>query len=432
MAAAALFLSRFQAKQLAYADIASSVLVAIIVAGYVVIARRVHLRNLLVGSMLFFASNCAVFWALDHYYSRLVWLFPAFYIWVKIFGVLVPTQIWTVANYVLTTREAKRVFGMVGGGRSCGLDLLRLLLQNDDPELRHGKPAAGHGGFRSDLRRTGDPDLAQRAGGGWREDVKSKRGRGQNSPRNLHQSMRLVFTTPYLRAIAAVICVSSLVTTLTGWQFLAIAQQTLVRKDALAIFLGNFNFYAGILSLLFQLLFTTRFLRRFGIGTALFMLPATVFMGSAGLLVFGTLAAVTTLKSCDQVLRYSLDQSTRELLYLPLAARVKIQVKWFLDTVVWRLGDGLSGLAVLDFRHPVAHAGTPDQLGCAGAGQRLAGVGCDRAQGICRHPEGKHQPASRGRGAGLHVGAGPFDRRVAGEQSYSVGSQRDSLCPQLV
>ena len=120
VAAAALFLSRFQAKQLAYADIASSVLVAFIVSGYVVIARRVHLRNLVVGSMLFFASNCAIFWVLDHYYSRLIWLFPAFYIWVKIFGVLVPTQIWTVANYVLTTREAKRVFGMVGGGGVAG------------------------------------------------------------------------------------------------------------------------------------------------------------------------------------------------------------------------------------------------------------------------------------------------------------------------
>ena len=99
-------------------------------------------------------------------------------------------------------------------------------------------------------------------------------GCGQNGPRNISQSMRLVFPLRYLRAIAAVICVSSLVTTLTGWQFLAIAQQILVKKDALAIFLGNFNFYAGILSLLFQLLLTTRFLRRFGIGTALFMLPA--------------------------------------------------------------------------------------------------------------------------------------------------------------
>ena len=161
--------------------------------------------------------------------------------------------------------------------------------------------------------------------------------------------MRVVFATPYLRAIAAVICISSLVTTLTGWQFLAIAQQALVKKDALAIFLGNFNFYAGILSLLFQLLLTTRFLRRFGIGTALFVLPATVLLGSAGLLAFGTLAAVLALKSCDQVLRYSLDKSTPELLYLPLSARIKIQVKWFIDTVVWRLGDGLSGLAVLVF-----------------------------------------------------------------------------------
>ena len=161
--------------------------------------------------------------------------------------------------------------------------------------------------------------------------------------------MRTVLASPYLRAIAAVICISSLVTTLTGWQFLAIAQQALVKKDAVAIFLGNFNFYAGIFSLLFQLLLTTRFLRRFGIGTALFVLPGTVFLGSAGLLAFGNLSAALTLKSCDQVLRYSLDKSTAELLYLPLPARVKIQVKWFIDTVVWRLGDGLSGLTVLLF-----------------------------------------------------------------------------------
>ena len=68
--------------------------------------------------------------------------------------------------------------------------------------------------------------------------------------------MRVVFSSSYLRAIAAVICIGSLVTTLTGWQFLAIAQQTLKGKDALAAFFGDFNFYAGILSLAFQLLLT--------------------------------------------------------------------------------------------------------------------------------------------------------------------------------
>src|SRR6202158_5585938 len=348
VAAAALFLSRFQARHLAYADIASAVLVAFVIAGYVMIARRVHLRNLLVGSMLFFASNCAIFWVLAHYDSHLVWLFPAFYIWVKIFVVIVPTQIWTLANYVLTTREAKRVFGMVGGGGVAGWIFSgyfsKAMTRSSGTEsLLVGLVVFGSlcAGLVILIWRSGQEAVA---GGHEIEE-----GSGKNSPRNLHQSARLVFPTPYSRAIAAVIFISSLVTTLTGWQFLAIAQQALVTKDALAIFLGNFNFYAGILSLLFQLLFTTRFLRRFGIGTALFMLPATVLMGSVGLLVFGTLTAVTALKSCDQVLRYSLDQSTRELLYLPLAARVKIQVKWFLDTVVWRMGDGLSGLAVLVF-----------------------------------------------------------------------------------
>ena len=171
-------------------------------------------------------------------------------------------------------------------------------------------------------------------------------GTAETGPRNLSQSMRLVFSSPYLRAIAAVICISSFVTTLTGWQFLAIAQQALITKDALAIFLGNFNFYAGVLSLLFQLLLTTRFLRRFGIGTSLFVLPFTVLLGSAGVLVLGTLGAVVALKGCDQVLRYSLDKSTTELLYLPLAARLKLQVKWFIDTVIWRLGDGMSSTYV--------------------------------------------------------------------------------------
>src|ERR1700736_3809393 len=348
VAAAALFLSRFQARQLAYADISSSVLVAVVVAVYVVVARRVHLRNLLLGSMLFFASNCAVFWVLAHRYASLVWLFPALYIWVKVFGVLAPTQIWTLANYVLTTREAKRVFGMVGGGGVAGWIFSGYFSKTVTRHFGTESLLVGMvffvlicAGLVILIWRSGQAAVA---GGNEIEE-----GTGQNSPRNLNQSMRLVFATPYLRAIAAVICVSSLVTTLTGWQFLAIAQQALVRKDRLAIFLGNFNFYAGILSLLFQMLLTTRFLRRFGIGTALFMLPTTVFLGSAGLLAFGTLSAAVTLKGCDQVLRYSLDKSTSELLYLPLPARLKIQVKWFIDTVVWRLGDGLSGLAVLIF-----------------------------------------------------------------------------------
>ena len=346
VAGAALFLSRFQAKQLAYADIASALVVALVVAGYVLVARRVPLLGLLLASTLFFASNCALFWALAHYHFHLSFLFPVFYIWVKIFGVLLPTQIWTLANYVLTTREAKRVFGMVGGGAIAGWIFSGYFSKTVARNFGTESLLLGMALFL--LICTGLIVLIWRSGRvavGGAHDMTS----AGNSPRNLFASMRVVFSSSYLRAIAAVICISSLVTTLTGWQFLALMQQFLVKKDAIAAFYGDFNFYAGVLSLLFQLLLTSRFLRRFGIGTALFVLPTTVLLGSVGLLAFGTLGAAVALKGCDQTLRYSLDKSTAELLYLPLPARIKLQVKWFIDTVIWRLGDGLSGLAVLLF-----------------------------------------------------------------------------------
>jgi AAA family ATP:ADP antiporter len=345
VAGAALFLSRFQAKELAYAQIASALLVALVIAGYVVIARRIVFRDLLVYSMLFFSATCAAFWGLTHYYPRLIWVFPAFYVWVKIFGVLGATQVWTLANYVLTTREAKRVFGMVGGGGIAGWIFAGFL----------SKTMANRFGTESLLLAmtlfvficAGLVILVWRSGRGLVGDV--QKSAGETAPRNLSTSLQLLFATPYLRAIATVICLGSLVTTLTDWQFLAIGQQFLVKKDVMAVFFGNFNFYSGVLGLLFQLLLTARFLRRFGIGTALFVLPVTVFMGSAGLLVLGTLGSAVALKGGDQVLRYSVDKSTAELLYLPIPAGVKLQVKWFIDTVIWRLGDGLSGLMVLIF-----------------------------------------------------------------------------------
>lgn len=345
VAGAALFLSRFQARELAYADIASALLVALVVMGYVVVARRVPFIGLLLATTTFFATNCAVFWALAHYHFHVSVLFPVFYVWVKIFGVLVPTQIWTLANYLLTTREAKRVFGMVGGGAIAGWIFSGYFSKTVAKKFGTEPLLLGMALFL--VICTGLILLTWRTG--RVVTVDRHQTDPTNNSRDLLASMRIVSSSPYLRAIAAVICISSLVTTLTGWQFLALMQQFLVKKDAIAVFYANFNLYAGVLGLAFQLLLTARFLRRFGIGTALFVLPTTVLLGSAGLLIFGNLWAAVALKGCDQTLRYSLDKSTAELLYLPLSARIKMQAKWFIDTVVWRLGDGLSGLAVLLF-----------------------------------------------------------------------------------
>jgi len=343
----ALFLARFKAVQLPYVDIASAVLVGFVVAGYIYVSRRVSLRTVLVGSQLFFAANCALFWSLAHYY-HLTWLFPIFYVWVGIFGVLAPTQVWTLANYALTTREAKRVFGMVGGGGIAGAIFAGFFSKTVAKAFGTESLLLGMAlllltcsllmlvMWQTRQVQAGDPDE-----GGART---TESGLG-----DLRHSMGLIASSPYLLAIAAVICISSFVTTLTGWQFKAIAKDFLVNKDALAIFFGDFYFYVAVLSLVLQLLLTTRCLRKFGIGALLFVLPLVVFAGSANLLLMGTLGAVVFLKGSDQVLRYSIDKSTVELLYLPLPGSVKLRTKWFIDTVIWRMGDGLAGITVLIF-----------------------------------------------------------------------------------
>jgi AAA family ATP:ADP antiporter len=128
-----------------------------------------------------------------------------------------------------------------------------------------------------------------------------------------------------------------------------VAQAFIPTKDHLAVFFGDFTFYAGILALIVQLLVTSRFLSRFGIGVALCALPLGLIVTSAYMLFAGTLLSVILLRGADWVWRYSIDKSTVELLYLPLPGRIKFQVKWFIDTVIWRMGTGVAGLTVLFF-----------------------------------------------------------------------------------
>jgi AAA family ATP:ADP antiporter len=351
----ALFLTNFQAIQLPYADIASGVLGALIVAAYLRLVRRISLHSLLIGSQIFFAATCIVFWAFADFYHP-SWLYAGFYIWVSIFGVLAPTQVWTLANHILTTREAKSVFGMVGAGailgsifagfvavrgaRAWGTESLLLVM---------AVPLAVSAALIYVARKTRRFMLAEHIG------VRVEK--SESELQDVQGGLRLIFSSNYLRAVAAIICISSLVTTVTGWQFKAIARESFTNKEHLVVFFGDFYFYAGILGLFFQLLFTTRFLRRFRIGTMLLVLPVLIFLGSSGLLIWGTLTAVILLRGSDQILRYSLDKSAVELLYLPLTRGVKLRAKWFIDTVIWRVGDGLGGLIVLIFATHL-HIGT--------------------------------------------------------------------------
>ncbi len=342
----ALFLNRFKEVQLPYADIAIAALVGFVVALYIRASRRIGLKNLVIICLLLFGSNAFVFWWAAHY-SSWPWLFPILYIWVGIFGVLATTQVWTLANFVWTTREAKRLFSLLGSGGILGgifggffSNFVAKHFGTESLLIVVGVFLLLSAGLVEFIWRQARPYLAESTEPEVPEDTPKPA---------LSQSFRLIRESHLLQIIAVLICLSSIVTTAAGWQLKAIAKETLSQKDALAAFFGSFYGYTGVLSLTAQLFLTSKILKRFGVGVALFVLPLSLVAGSVGVLLSGSLLAATLLKGSDKVLRYSVDTSAMQLLYLPIPAKIKFQAKSFIDTVVWRLGDGLAGLTLLLF-----------------------------------------------------------------------------------
>lgn len=337
----ALFLDRYRAAELPYVDIAIAVLVGVAVAVYLRGLRWLSMRALQTGTLLFFAATSLGFWWLSVALADDGPLFIAIYLWVGVFGALAPTQVWTLASVVLTTREAKRSFGFIGSGAILGWIVGGLATSVTAETL--GTETLLLWVAASLVASVGLVQLLWRRGGIAHVDQTA------SSPPGLRESLRHIAASPYLRAIAWVIGLASFATTIAGWQFKAIAKAEIPDTDQLAAFFGLFNMLAGGASLVMQLVLTGRVLRTAGVGVALFIVPLAMASTSLAVLVLGSLMAVSALKASDQVLRYSIDKSTVELLYLPLSAAETFRVKAFIDTVVYRFGDGLGGLAVLVF-----------------------------------------------------------------------------------
>jgi AAA family ATP:ADP antiporter len=342
----ALFLDRFGATALPYVDIAIAGLVGVAAGIYIRVGQRTNLRNLQIGSLIFFALTALSLWGWTETAENAGTHFIVIYVWVGVLSVVVPSQVWTLANYVMTTREAKRAFGLIGSGAILGWIvggfLTRTIVSRFGTESMLAWVAAVM------LVCAGLVGLIWRDRPSYVDDDQPAAGVARASG-GLLASLGLVAGSPYLRAISSLVLLSALATTVAGWQFKAIAKAAIPDTDQLAMFFGTFNMVAGIVSLAIQLLATGRVLKNAGVGAALFVVPAALTLGSVGVLVSGTLIAASLLKAGDQVLRYSIDKSTIELLYLPVSAAQTFRVKSFIDTVVYRVGDAAGGALVLLF-----------------------------------------------------------------------------------
>jgi AAA family ATP:ADP antiporter len=354
-----LFLQQYGPYKLVYAFVAVPIVLSLFVPAYGAVAARIGQRAVTTGSLLFLASNVLAFWwGFTH--EPAPWLSAAFYVWVSCYGVIAPVQAWQFANTVFDTRQAKRLFGLVGAGASVGAILGGLLASV------LVRPVGGTVNLLLVLAGLVAATALQ-VNLAWhvrRPDLRPPR----RAVLSLGQTLSHIRATPYLARIAALVFLVAVVTQWTQFLFkLGAASRFQGDADALAGFFGTFNFITGLIALTVQLTLTGPVLHRFGIGFAVLLLPALLGVGSTLILATSAFGAVLLTNGLDQTLRFSIDKAAFEVLYVPVEARVKGSVKNAIDLLVNRFADGVGGFllglatqgfSLVLFALPGVHLGT--------------------------------------------------------------------------
>ena len=117
--------------------------------------------------------------------------------------------------------------------------------------------------------------------------------------------------------------------------------------DAITAFLAQVTVYLSLIGFVIQVALTSRIHRLLGIGFALMILPVSLGATGVLMLVVGALWTAGVARVLDTSLRYTVDKTTREILFLPLPADVKYRAKPFIDVTVDRLAKGVGALLIL-------------------------------------------------------------------------------------
>jgi AAA family ATP:ADP antiporter len=134
------------------------------------------------------------------------------------------------------------------------------------------------------------------------------------------------------------------------------ATSTLARAQATTAFYGDFYLWTNVAALVAQLLLTSRLLQRGGLAAIIFALPLLALLASAVVALAPALAILKWVKVAEQATDYSLNQTARQVLWLPASAEMKLESKPAVDAIFVRLGDGLAALTMLASSQLAGHS----------------------------------------------------------------------------
>lgn len=302
---------------------------------------KYNIRSVIVGSLGFLAINLLAIRWLFFFDTPFVYMF--FYIWVGIFGILVISLYWILANNLFNVGQSKRLFSFLtlsailgsiaGSETSSQIVSTSAIVTEDLLYICVGLIVLAMGliWFLPEY----EPSSSEN------ETLDKKKGfSGLDIARS-------VFTSKYQIIIAGIIILTTLSTTFTDYQFKVLSHAAYPFTEDLTAFMGTF--YAGISlgSFLIQVLFSSGIIKKFGLTGAVLTRPAGMFLGAILMVFEPVLASVIILNGVDGSTRYSIDKTGRELLFLPLSQNVKERTKVFIDLFLDRFARGVAGLILM-------------------------------------------------------------------------------------
>ncbi|HMB70164.1 MAG TPA: Npt1/Npt2 family nucleotide transporter, partial [bacterium] len=167
-------------------------------------------------------------------------------------------------------------------------------------------------------------------------------------------AFRLVMKHRYLLLIALLMMFLNWVNTtgeyilgrvVSGTAAEAVANGTaggLSEGDFIGKFYADFFFVVNIAGVVLQLFFVSRILKYLGVRVALLFLPVIAMGGYLLLAFYPVLAVVRWAKTAENSTDYSLQNTVRQVLFLPTTREQKYKAKQAIDTFFVRAGDLLS------------------------------------------------------------------------------------------
>jgi AAA family ATP:ADP antiporter len=338
----ALILTEGGAELRSYAVALQALLLIAIVPAYSAWVRRLDARRIYVLVNAFFVSHLLLFFLAGRAGLQLGFVF---FVWGSLFSVMAVTQFWAFATDLFNVQSGERLFGLVAigisGGAFAGAQAASALFGVIGP---HGLMLASAGALTVAIAlgarvRATIPPAAQGQG----RECEAAPGRGR-----WLGGFAVVARSRYLVGIAALVVLLNWITSagdyvLSSWLVdIAGREAPGAEKAFIGRFMGDYCSTVTLAGFLIQLLLVSRIIQFAGLARALLLTPVAF---AAGYLLVGIVPAFLLLQSVLIIQRsfdYSLLNTTRNALLLPMGRDAKYQAKTAIDTFFYRTGDLLA------------------------------------------------------------------------------------------